>query len=150
MRFSPYIIDAVIIGQDRPHIAAMIAIDMANVGKWAESNQIPYTTFTDLSQKEAVYDLVAEEVKKTNESLPKVAKIKNFVLLYKELDADDDELTRTRKVRRKFVEERYKELIQALYGEEEELDVEADIRYRDGSEFRMKTRVRIRLVEDVE
>ena len=150
LRFSPYIIDAVIIGQDRPHIAAMIAIDMANVGKWAESNQIPYTTFTDLSQKEAVYDLVAEEVKKTNESLPKVAKIKNFVLLYKELDADDDELTRTRKVRRKFVEERYKELIQALYGEEEELDVEADIRYRDGSEFRMKTRVRIRLVEDVE
>lgn len=147
LRFSPYIIDAVIIGQERPYITALIAIDMANVGKWAENNQIPYTTFTDISQKAETYDLIAREVAKTNESLPKVAKIKKFVLLYKELDADDDELTRTRKVRRKFVAERYRDLIEALYGEKEELSVEADIRYQDGKAFRMKTIVRVKQVE---
>ncbi|MFH1954044.1 MAG: AMP-binding protein [Pseudomonadota bacterium] len=150
LRFSPYILDAVVIGQERPFITAMIAIDMPNVGKWAENNQIPYTTFTDISQKEETYDLIAEEVAKTNESLPKVAKVKKFVLLYKELDPDDDELTRTRKVRRKFVAERYKDLIEALYGDEEELKVEADIRYQDGKGFRMKTTVRVKQVEPLE
>jgi len=147
LRFSPYIVDAVVIGQDRPFISAMIAIDMANVGKWAENNQLAYTTFTDLSQKREVYDLIAEEVKKANETLPKVAKVNRFVLLYKELDADDDELTRTRKVRRKFVEERYRELIEGLYGDREEIQVEADIRYKDGKGFRMKTTVWIKQVE---
>jgi long-chain acyl-CoA synthetase len=147
LKFSPFIMDAVVVGQDRPFITAMISIDMANVGKWAESSQIAYTTFTDLSQKEAVYDLIAEEVGRTNVSLPKVAKVKRFVLFYKELDADDDELTRTRKVRRKFVAERYKDLIEALYGDQEELDVQADIRYRDGKGFRMKTKVRVRELE---
>ena len=146
LKFSPFIMDAVIVGQEMPFIASMISIDMGNVGKWAENNQIPYTTFTDLSQKEEVYDLIAEEIGKTNESLPKVAKVKRFVLLYKELDADDDELTRTRKVRRKFVEERYKDLIEALYGDQEELEIEADIRYQDGKGFRMKTTVRVKQV----
>jgi long-chain acyl-CoA synthetase len=150
LRFSPYILDAVVIGQERPFITAMIAIDMGNVGKWAENNQIPYTTFTDISQKEETYDLIAREVAKTNESLPKVAKVKKFVLLYKELDPDDDELTRTRKVRRKFVAERYKDLIEALYGDEDILDVEADIRYQDGKAFRMKTVVRVKQVEPLE
>jgi len=149
LKFSPYIIDAVIIGQEKPFIASMISIDMGNVGKWAENNQIPYTTFTDLSQKGEVYDLVAKEVAKTNESLPKVAKVKRFVLLYKELDPDDDELTRTRKVRRKFVEGRYKELIDALYGDKEELEIEADIKYRDGKGYRMKTKVKIKQTEPI-
>ena len=146
LRFSPFVMDAVVVGQDRPFITSMVSIDMANVGKWAEDHQIPYTTFTDLSQKEQVYDLIAGEIAGTNESLPKVAKIRKFVLLYKELDADDDELTRTRKVRRKFVEERYKDLIEALYGDRDVLDVKADIRYRDGKGFRMKTTVRVREV----
>jgi len=147
LRFSPYIVDAVVIGKNRPFITAMIAIDMANVGKWAENNQLAYTTFTDLSQKKEVYDIIAVEVAKANETLPKVAKVNRFVLLYKELDADDDELTRTRKVRRKFVEERYKDLIEGLYGDREEIPVEADIRYKDGKEFRMKTTVWIKQVE---
>jgi long-chain acyl-CoA synthetase len=149
LKFSPYIIDAVIIGQEKPFIASMISIDMGNVGKWAENNQIPYTTFTDLSQKDEVYDLIAKEVGKTNESLPKVAKVKRFVLLYKELDPDDDELTRTRKVRRKFVAGRYKELIDALYGDKEELEIEADIKYRDGKGYRMKTKVKIKQTEPI-
>ncbi len=146
LRFSPYIVDVVVIGRNRPFITAMIAIDMANVGKWAENNQLAYTTFTDLSQKREVYDLIAGEVKKANETLPKVARVNRFVLLYKELDADDDELTRTRKVRRGFVEERYRELIEGLYGDREEIPVEAGIRYKDGKGFKMKTTVRIKRV----
>jgi long-chain acyl-CoA synthetase len=148
LKFSPYIIDALVIGQDKPFITGMINIDMSNVGKWAETNQLPYTTFADLSQKERVYDLIKEEVLKINQTLPKVARVMRFVLLYKELDADDEELTRTRKVRRGFVAEKYKHLIDALYGDQEELEVESDIRYRDGKGFRMKTRVRVKRVEN--
>jgi long-chain acyl-CoA synthetase len=140
--------DAVIIGQEKPYIAAMISVDSSNVGKWAENNQIPYTTFSDLSQKKQIYELIAQEVAQTNKSLPQVAKVRKFVLLYKELDADDEELTRTRKVRRKFVLERYNELVEALYGDQEELDIEADIRYKDGTGYRMKTRVMIKQVDN--
>jgi long-chain acyl-CoA synthetase len=147
LKFSPYIIDAIVIGQDRPFIAAMISIDMNNVGKWAENNQLPYTTFADLSQKERVYELIERETAKINKTLPKVAQVKRFVLLYKELDADDEELTRTRKVRRSFVSEKYKDLIGALYGDKKELEVELNIRYRDGKEFQMKTMVRVQHVE---
>jgi long-chain acyl-CoA synthetase len=146
LKFSPFIMDAVVIGQEKPYIAAMISVDAGNVGKWAENKQLAYTTFSDLSQKKEIYDLIAKEVAKTNRSLPKVAKVRRFVLLYKELDADDEELTRTRKVRRKFVVERYKELIEALYGDKEEIDIEADIRYKDGKGYRMKTRVMIKPV----
>ena len=147
LKFSPFIMDAVIVGKNRPFITAMIVIDEGNVGKWAENRQIPYTTFTDLSQKEAVYDLIEGEVKKTNMSLPKVARILRFVLLYKALDADDEELTRTRKVRRKFVIKRYRDLVEGLFGDREALDVSAEIRYKDGKAFRMETRVLIRQVE---
>ena len=144
LKFSPFIMDAVVIGQEKPYIAAMISVDAGNVGKWAENKQIAYTTFADLSQKKEIYDLIAKEVAKTNHSLPKVAKVRRLVLLYKELDADDEELTRTRKVRRKFVIERYKKLIEALYGDKEKIDIEADIRYKDGKGYRMKTRVMIK------
>lgn len=147
LKFSPYIIDAIVIGQDKPFITGMISIDMNNVGKWAENNQLPYTTFADLSQKERVYELVEKEVAKINRTLPKVAQVRRFVLLYKELDADDEELTRTRKVRRSFVSEKYKELIGALYGDKKELEVESNIRYRDGKDFQMKTKVRVQHVE---
>jgi len=121
---------------------------MGNVGKWAESNKITYTTYTDLSQKHEVYELVAGEVAKINASLPKAAQVKKFVMLHKELDADDDEMTRTRKVRRSFVEERYAQVIDALYGDRERLEVSSEIKYRDGKEFRMQTSVRIKSVPE--
>ncbi len=150
LKFSPFIMDAVIIGQEKPYIAAMISIDAGNVGKWAENRQLAYTTFADLSQKKAVYDLIAGEIAKTNASLPRVAQVRKFILLYKELDADDEELTRTRKVRRKFVLQRYAQLVDGLYSDRETLDVEADIRYKDGTAYRMKTRVQIKPVDDGE
>lgn len=147
LKFSPFIMDAVVVGQEKPFITAMIAIDAGNVGTWAENHKIPYTTFTDLSQKKDVYDLIAGEVIKTNRSLPRVARIQKYVLLYKELDPDDEELTRTRKVRRKYVIQKYRQLVDALYGDSRAIKVEADIRYKDGKGFRMKTEVIIRAVE---
>jgi long-chain acyl-CoA synthetase len=148
LKFSIYISEAVVVGKDRPFVAAMINMDMGNVGKWAEGNKITYTTYTDLSQKHEVYELVAAEVAKINASLPKAAQVKKFVMLHKELDADDDEMTRTRKVRRSFVEERYSQVIDALYGDRERLEVSSEIKYRDGKEFRMQTSVRIKAVPE--
>ena len=148
IKFSLYISEAVVVGQDLPFVAAIIVMDMANVGKWAENNKITYTTFTDLSQKEEVNDLIAEEIRGINSSLPKAAQVRRFVMMYKEFDADDDEMTRTRKVRRAFVTERYKHLVEALYGDADRIAVESDIRYRDGKGFRMKTTVSVREVAE--
>jgi long-chain acyl-CoA synthetase len=147
LKFSPYVKEAVVIGQDRPCVTALINIDMANVGRWAENNQIGYTTYTDLAQKPRVYELIAEAVRAVNKALPKVAQVARFVVLYKELDADDEELTRTRKVRRSFVEERYGELIRGLYSEDDVIHVMADVQYQDGRQARLKTDVKVYEVE---
>jgi long-chain acyl-CoA synthetase len=148
LKFSIYISEAVVFGKDQPFVAAMINIDMNNVGKWAESRKMTYTTYTDLSQKPEVYELIAGEITAINKSLPKAAWVRKFVNLHKELDADDDEMTRTRKVRRSVVEERYSMLIDALYGDRDILDVSSDIKYRDGKGFRMQTSVQIKTVPD--
>ncbi len=143
LKFSPYIKEAVVFGGDWPYVTAMINIDMENVGKWAEKNQLAYTTYTDLAQKPEVYALVRQHVEQANADLPQAARIRRFLLLHKELDADDAELTRTRKVRRRFVAERYKDIIEALYGESDYLEVETTITYQDGRTAVIKTRLKI-------
>jgi len=143
LKFSPYIKEAVVFGGDWPYVTAMINIDMENVGKWAENHQIAYTTYTDLAQKEEVYRLVRQHVEQSNADLPPAARIRRFLLLHKELDADDAELTRTRKVRRRFVAQRYQDIIAALYGENDYLDVETTITYQDGRTATLQTRLRI-------
>ena len=143
LRTSPHIQDAIILGHDRPAVAALLAIDFANVGRWAEEHRISYTTFVDLSQKPQVYELMRKEVERVNRFLPGAAKIKRFSLLHKALDPDEAELTRTRKVRRSYFEERHKTMIQALYGNEEEVEIEAEVSYRDGRKGTMKTLIRI-------
>jgi long-chain acyl-CoA synthetase len=148
LKFSPYINEAMVVGKERPFIAALIIMDMANMGKWAENSKLTYTTFTDLSQKKEVYDLIAGEIGRINRTLPKIARVKRFVMMVKELDADDDEMTRTRKLRRSFVSERYADLIEALYGTEEEIEVSSEIRYQDGTGFRLQTRVNVRTVTE--
>jgi long-chain acyl-CoA synthetase len=149
LKFSPYVREAVVVGKDRPYVTALLNVDYGNVGKWAEDRQLAYTTYTDLSQKPEVGRLLADEVRRVNRDFPKVAKIRRFVSLYKELDADDDELTRTRKVRRTFVEQRYREIIEALYDDGlEEMKVEADIRYEDGREAKVRTAVRLMTIGD--
>lgn len=144
LKFSPFIKEAVAIGHDQDYVVAMLNIEMANVGKWAENNQIAYTTYTDLSQKQQVLELIQQEVEKINRELPEKARVKKFVLLYKELDADDEELTRTRKVRRKFVAEKYQTVIEGLYQENmDEIHVEGKIKYRDGKETVIRTNMRV-------
>jgi len=143
LKFSPYIKEAVTFGEGRPYITALINIDMGNVGNWAEERLIPYTTYTDLSQQVPVEELILEEVKQVNDRLPDHMKIHKMILLYKLLDADDEELTRTGKVRRRFVYGLYLKLIEAMYTNKEEIDVKSKIRYRNGQIGTIETSVRI-------
>lgn len=143
LKFSPYIKEAVIFGEGRPHITALINIDMGNVGNWAEERMIPYTTYTDLSQQPGVEELIAGEVRQVNTQLPDVMKVRRFILLYKMLDADDEELTRTGKVRRRFVYGLYLKLVEAMYSNQTELDVKGKVRYRDGQIGEITTRVKV-------
>ncbi len=147
LKFSQHVREAVVVGQDRPHVAALVNIDAANVGKWAETRQIGYTTYADLSQKPQVSELVAAHVASVNRDLPRAARIARFVILHKELDADDDELTRTRKVRRRFIEERYRDLIAGLYGPGEEVLVDTEVQYRSGKRATTRIPVRVRSLE---
>jgi long-chain acyl-CoA synthetase len=143
LKFSPYIKVAVTFGEGRPFITAMINIDMGNVGNWAEERMIPYTTYTDLSQQVPVEQLIMEEVGGVNDQLPDHMKIRKMILLYKLLDADDEELTRTGKVRRRFVYGLYIKLIEAMYSDEKELEVKSKVRYRNGQVGTIETTVKI-------
>jgi long-chain acyl-CoA synthetase len=143
LKFSPYIKEAVIFGEGMPYITALINIDMETVGDWAEDQQIPYTTYTDLSQQSAVEALICNEVRGVNERLPEHMKVRKVLLLYKLLDADDQELTRTGKVRRKYVYEQYNNLIEAMYQDKKELAVTGQVRYRDGHVGTIETTVKI-------
>jgi long-chain acyl-CoA synthetase len=147
LRFSPYIKDAMVVGgKDREFVGAIVNIDFAMVGKWAERNSLPYTTFVDLSQKNEVADLVQKDLLRVNSYLPEASRVRKFVLLHKEFDADEAELTRTRKLRRDFVEQRYKDLIDAMYGDRKNVTVEAPITYRDGRKGMVKTAINVRQV----
>jgi long-chain acyl-CoA synthetase len=115
LKFSPYVREAVVIGEERPYVVALIQIDMGNVGSWAEANRLPFTTFKDLSGKPEIVALVGEVVARVNQGLPGGAHIREFALFDKELDADDEELTRTQKVRRATVLAKYRDMIEALY-----------------------------------
>ncbi|MGQ9512809.1 long-chain fatty acid--CoA ligase [Thermodesulfitimonas sp.] len=143
LKFSPYIKEAVVVGKDRPFVVALINIDMANVGRWAEARHIPYTTYVDLSQKPEVLALVREEVERVNKELPPAVKIRRFVILHKELDADDEELTRTRKVRLGFVIQKYANLVEGLYVGLPEIKVETKVKYRDGRESLVQTALKV-------
>lgn len=147
LKFSPYIREAVAFGHDKPFVAAMIAIDLATVGSWAERRGIPYTSYMDLSQKPEVRDLIADEVRKCNATLPPATAVRRFLLLTKDLDADDGEITRTRKVRRRLLAEKYATFVEAFYGVAEEAEIDTKITYEDGRTAVIRSRVRIVDVE---
>jgi len=147
LKFSPYINEAVIFGEGQPFITAFINIDFGNVGNWAEEKKIAYTTYTDLSQQPEVEDLIRGEIKEVNKQLPQPMQLVHFILLYKLLDADDEELTRTGKVRRKFVFQQYRDLIEAMYSDKKEMAVTGQVKYRDGHIGTIETTVRILAVE---
>jgi long-chain acyl-CoA synthetase len=137
LKFFPYIKEAVCFGDRRDNACAFINIDMEAVGNWAEKRNLPYSGYVDLASREEVYALVRECVEKVNADLAQEAEIANsqihrFLILHKELDADDEELTRTRKVRRRFIAEKYAPLVAALYDGSRSVHIEAQVRYEDG------------------
>ncbi|TON97661.1 long-chain fatty acid--CoA ligase [Vibrio parahaemolyticus] len=139
LKFSPFIAEAVVVGKGRPWLSAIICIRYAIVAKWAEQKGIAFTNYTNLSSQPEVYQAIREEVLKVNESLPDAQKISKFILLYKELDADDGELTRTRKVRRGVVAEKYGDIIETIYRAAPTVDVDTVITYQDGTKTRIQT-----------
>ncbi|EGB14916.1 AMP-dependent synthetase and ligase [Pseudodesulfovibrio mercurii] len=147
IKFSPFLRESVVLGDGRDFVAAILCIDMPIVGHWAESKMITYTTYQDLAAKDEVYALIREEVARTNATLPEETRIRRFCLLYKELDPDDNELTRTRKVRRGTINERYGALIEALYTDACALGLETEITYQDGRVRRMCGDIRIQDME---
>src|SRR5213593_3657156 len=149
LKFSPYIREAVAFGHARPFVAAMIAIDPNTVGNWAERRGLPYTSYTDLSQKPEVRELIREEVRKCNATLPDVTKVRRFLLLTKDLDADDAEVTRTRKVRRGYVAEKYATVIDAFYGGRDEVELTTTITYEDGRQAALRSLARVQDAEEI-
>ena len=138
LKFSPYVAEAVVLGDGRDYLAAMICIRFSIVSKWAEKNRISFTTYTDLSSRRETYDLLRKEVEAVNATLPPAQRISKFLLLYKELDADDGELTRTRKVRRTVINEKYADIIDAIYGGKPDIDIDTVIRFQDGTTQRIR------------
>jgi long-chain acyl-CoA synthetase len=147
LKFSPYIGEAVVFGDRRPFVAAMVAIDPTTVGNWAERRQLAYTSFQDLSARPEVRDLIRGEIERCNAALPPAARIRRFVVLNKEFDADDEEITRTRKIRRRFVAEKYAAVIEGLYAGHGEVALSAAITYEDGRKATLESRLAIVAVE---
>ena len=143
LKFSPYVSEVVILGDQRDYLAAIVCIRFGIVSKWAEQNRMSFTTYSDLASRPQVYDLIAGEIERINASLPMAQRVSKFMLLYKELDADDGELTRTRKVRRGVVAEKYADIIEAIYAGKSEVKIDTEIAFQDGSGQRIRTRMPI-------
>ena len=128
-----------ILGDKREFPAAIICIRFAIVSKWAEQRRMAFTTYSDLSARREVYDLIAGEIARVNASLPEAQRLRKFILLYKELDADDGELTRTRKVRRGVIAEKYANIIDAIYSDATTVKIDTEIAFQDGTKQRIRT-----------
>jgi long-chain acyl-CoA synthetase len=149
LKFFPYIQEAVTFGHGRGRVCAFINVDAEAVGNWAEKRNMPYSGYVDLASRDEVYDLVRECVEQVNADLaqePEIAnsQIHRFLILHKVLDADDEELTRTRKVRRGFVAQKYATLVDALYGGKASVHVEAQVKYEDGRTGTISADLKIR------
>lgn len=147
LKFSPYIQESWVIGHEKEYITAVLCIDYSVVGKWADEKKINYTSYSELSQKPEVYNLLQEQIKTVNKDLPEPAKVRKFVSLYKLFDADDEELTRTSKLKRAVVERRYQDIVQALYQDTDTVHMDTTITYEDGREQHLKMDLRIQEVE---
>ena len=143
LKFSAFVAEAVILGHQRPYLSAIICIRFPIVSKWAEKNRIAFTTYTDLSSRPEVYEMLHREVEQVNATLPEAQQIQKFLLLYKELDADDGELTRTRKVRRGVINEKYGDIINAMYADQPAIPVDTTITFQDGTRQRIQTTLKV-------
>lgn len=144
LKFSPFVQDAMAVGGfDMDFVTAIVIIDFENVSRWAEKNRVSFTTYVDLTQKSEVYDIIKREIERVNVTLPPAARIKKFVILHKAFDADEAELTRTRKLRRHALEQRYGEMLDAMYSGKDKVTVSAEVKYRDGRTGTVETDVRV-------
>src|SRR6202035_2586061 len=134
-----YVAEAVVLGDGRDRLAAMLCIRLSIVSKWAEKNRITVTTYNDLYARDEIYALLQHEVEAVSATLPPAQRISRFLLLYKELDADDGELTRTRKVRRSVINEKYADIIESIYTGEHTIPIDTVIRFQDGTTQRIRT-----------
>lgn len=149
LKFSPYIRQAIITGQDKDYIGALISIDNSFVAQWAEKRQLPFTSSADLSQKQEIYDLIQNDIRqRVNKTLPDKTKVKKFALLPKEMDIDDAELTRTFKLRRGYVADRYSGFIETLYTDVKEYSLDLESTYEDGRKQRIQAKVKISTLEN--
>jgi long-chain acyl-CoA synthetase len=144
LKFSQYIQDVMTIGgADLAYVTAMVTIDFDNVARWAEKNRVHFTTYVDLTQKPEIYSILHAVIQQVNETLPEAARIRRFVILHKAFDADEAELTRTRKLRRRTLLQRYGDIVSALYDGRTAVKVSAEVKYRDGRTGTVDTSVRI-------
>jgi long-chain acyl-CoA synthetase len=149
LKFFPHIKEAVVFGDGRADVTAVINVDVVAVGDWAERRNLTYAGYTDLANKDAVYELIRDCVEQVNQDLardPKLAgsQITRFVILHKELDADDGELTRTRKVRRGIIADKYVKIIDALYSAAEQVETEISVKFEDGRTSAVRSTLKIR------
>jgi len=148
LKFYSYVKEAVCFGNGRNMVCAFVNIDLQAVGNWAEKRNMPYSGYLDLTSRPAVYDLILNCVEQVNADLAREAalassQIRRFLILHKELDADDDELTRTRKVRRNFVAEKYAPLIEALYSGQDRCHIATEVKFEDGRRGTIEADIRI-------
>jgi len=149
LKFSPFIGEAIVFGHQRPFVAAIVAIDLGTAGSWAERRNLAYTSFQDLSGKPEVRELIGTEVRRANQTLPARARIRRIALLNKEFDADDAEITRTRKIRRRFVAEKYAAVVEAFYAGAHAVELATEITYEDGRKATLNATIAIDDVEEV-
>ena len=143
LKFSSFIAEAVILGKDRDYLSAIICIRFSILSKWAEQQGLDFTNYTNLATLPQVYEKQTKEVATVNETLPDAQKINKFVLLYKELDADDGELTRTRKVRRSVIADKYGDIIDAIYNNDQVVDIDTLFTFQDGATSRIQTQLQV-------
>lgn len=143
LKFSPYIAEAVVVGDKKPYLAALLCLRFSVATKWAERKRIAFTNYADLAARPEMRELIAAEVAAANKTLPPAQRLQKFVLLHKELDADDGELTRSKKVRRTVVAERYESIIKAVYDAAATIDIDAEITLQDGGRQRIRRTLHI-------
>ena len=143
LKFSSYIAEAAVIGSERNYLSAIICIRYSVLSKWAENKRIGFTTYSDLASKKEIEKLIIRETFNVNDTLPEKQRIRKFVLLYKEFDADDDELTRTRKLRRNFVIKKYSDIVEALYTDKKNININTSIKLQDGGLQNINTKLNI-------
>jgi len=148
LKFSPYVGEAVVIGSEKPYLTAIICIRFSIVSKLAEKWQLAFTSYTGLTADKQIYDLIESEIIKVNEKLPENTKISKFLLLFKELEADDGELTRTRKVRRSVINSRYKDIINDLYSDKDLASINTEFTLEDGRKSKISASMEIRHLID--